>query len=166
VGFNGRGTPAHILLEQVFAAEKVKVDLVPTSGGGEIVAFALGGHVDAAIALALNPHIKSKKLRALAASSERRMDICPDVPTFEELGYKLTVPTQWQALMAPRNVPPAILEKLSFAFKKSFDDPSFKELLNSLFLSPMYKGPEATRQLVIKDYNNMARFYKTFKMEK
>jgi tripartite-type tricarboxylate transporter receptor subunit TctC len=165
VAFNGRGTPSHILLEQVFAAEKVKVDLVPTSGGGEIVAFALGGHADAAIAMALNPSIKSKKLRPLAINGERRMSICPDIPTFEELGYKVTVPTQWQGLFAPRKVPPAILEKLNYAFKKASEDPSFKQLLDTLILTPMYEGPESARQLIKRDFDNMARFYKTFKIE-
>ena len=165
VGITGVGGASHLLLQQVFASEKVEVDYVPTSGGGELVAFLLGGHVDAGIGLALNIHVKSKKLHALALNSERRMDICPDAPIFKELGYKIDVPVQWLGIYGPRNIPPAILKKLSDAFKKASEDPSFKELLNTLILTPMYEGPESARQLVNKDFDTMARLSKTFKIE-
>lgn len=164
-GTAGVGGAPHIIIEQVFASEKVKITHVPTSGGSEVVTFLLGGHVDSAMALALNPHVKTKKLRALAIGSERRMDIVPDIPTFEELGYKIEAPLQWVGIFAPRNIPPAILKKLNDAFKKASDDPSFKELLNTLVLTPMYKDPESARQLINKDFDTMARLSKTFKID-
>jgi tripartite-type tricarboxylate transporter receptor subunit TctC len=163
VGITGVGGASHILLEQVFASERVKIDFVPTSGGGELVAFVLGGHVDAGIGLALNVHIKSKKLRALGLNSDKRMEICPDVPTFKELGYKIEVPVQWLGIYGPKNIPPAILEKLSSAFKKASEGPSFKELLKTLILTPMYEGPKSAQQLINRDFDTMARLSKTFK---
>jgi len=164
-GTAGVGGAPHIIIEQVFAQEKVKITHVPTSGGSEVVSLTLGGHVDAAMAMALCPHVKSKKLRAIAIGSETRMEVAPDVPTFEEMGYKVEAPVQWVGVFAPKGIPPAIFKKLVDAFKKAAEDPSFKELLNTLVLAPMYKDPESARQLINRDFDIMARLAKTFKVD-
>ena len=155
----GAKSGQHILMEQVALAEKVKITHVPTHGGSEVVTQQLGGHVDGSLAAELAPHVRSGNVRALAVAGEKRLDSMPDVPTFTELGYKLESPL-WLGFCAPKGLDPRIIKKLHDAFKKAYEDPSFKELCATLVMTPIYRGPEAFKEMVIKDYDGQARILK------
>lgn len=155
----GARSGQHILMEQVALAEKVKITHVPTHGGSEVVSQQLGGHVDGSMAAELAPYAVAGKVRALAVAGEKRLATLPDVPTFAELGYKLESPL-WLGLAAPQGVDPRIIKKLHDAFKKAYEDPSFQELCKTLVMTPLYKGPEAFKDMVARDYDGQARILK------
>lgn len=46
-------------------------------------------------------HIKGGKLRPLAVTDSKRNPALPDVPTFEELGYKGFTAVQWYGIVGP-----------------------------------------------------------------
>ena len=55
---------------------------------------------------------KSKKLKILGIVSENRSSIIPDVPTFNELGYKNIKFIFWVGMFAPKNTPSSIINNL------------------------------------------------------
>jgi tripartite-type tricarboxylate transporter receptor subunit TctC len=57
-------------------------------------------------------YVRTGKLRALAVTTERRLDALPDIPTVGEFvpGFEASV---WFGVGAPRNTPVEIIDKLN-----------------------------------------------------
>ena len=53
------------------------------------------------------PHIRSGKMKPLAVTGLKRHPLLPDVPTFNELGYKGFDGVQWYGIVGPANLPAA-----------------------------------------------------------
>lgn len=137
----------HIDMEQITFMEKVKLTHIPVGGGSEVVPKLLGGHLDAGYTNELLPHMESGKLRGLALMGEKRFEQFPDLPTFLDLGYKVE-PMIWYGLYAPKGLDPRVLKKLSDAFTKAYEDPSFKEMCRPIYMVPLYRGPESFKAKV------------------
>ena len=78
----------------------------------------LGGQIQVAfteLATSLG-HVRSGSLRALAVTTAARTEALPDVPTLSEFipGFEAS---QWVGLVAPKETPPAIIEKLNAEIK-------------------------------------------------
>ena len=95
----------HILTEQVFAMEKVKLNHVPVGGGVEVVTKLLGGHIDAGIAAETPAQVKAGRFRGLAVQGGKPMGQFSDIPAFFEVGYKAEA-LVWIGLCAPKGVDP------------------------------------------------------------
>lgn len=149
----------HILMEQIFGGEKVRLNHIPVGGGAEATRQLLGGHLDGALTPDFIPYIKEGRARGLAIQPEKRMKAVPEIPTFTELGYKVESPN-WGGICAPPGVHPLIQKKLLEAFKKAYEDPSFQELMARLYLPTVYRGPEAFKEMVFKDFENQGRVLK------
>jgi tripartite-type tricarboxylate transporter receptor subunit TctC len=80
---------------------------------------------------ALIGYVQSGKLRALAVSTAKRLDVLPDVPTVAEFvpGYEAT---GWLGLGAPAGTPAAIIDTLNKAVAEGLADPKFKARLSEL----------------------------------
>jgi tripartite-type tricarboxylate transporter receptor subunit TctC len=156
---SGPQSAQHIFMEQVFKMEKVTLNHIPTSGGAEATRQLLGGHLEGAITPDFIPHIKSGKVRGLGLQGPRRIEWVSDIPTFYELGYKMPT-VNWMGIGAPAGLHPAILKKLSDAFKKVYDDPDFQDSMAKLYLPTVYKYSEGFRNLVFQDFDNMEKVIK------
>ena len=75
------------------------------------------------------PMLQSRKVKALAATSQRRSDVFPDVPTFVEQGFADTVADQWAGVLAPAKTPPEIVAKLNAAIVAAMNDPETRAKL-------------------------------------
>ena len=94
-----------ILASLLADASGLKIRSVPFDGSGEVMSAVLGGHIDAIFG---NPseilqQIEAKELRALAVSTEERLDSLPAVPSFTELGYDISH-SQLRAIVMPSDV--------------------------------------------------------------
>src|SRR5258708_18854125 len=58
------------------------------------------------------PHIRSGKLRALAVAKSKRLDVLPDVPSMEELGYPGFDTTMYYGAYVPAGTPRDIVERV------------------------------------------------------
>src|SRR5262249_49997900 len=70
-------------------------------------------------------HTKTRKPRALAATTATRSEALPDIPTLSEFipGFEAS---QWVGLVAPRDTSPAIIEKLNIEINAALGDPQVK----------------------------------------
>jgi tripartite-type tricarboxylate transporter receptor subunit TctC len=148
----GPGSGQHLTMEKIIRQENIKMVHVPFKGGADGVAALLGGHITASLASELAPHVVSGEARALAVLGQKRLKSLPDVPTLDELGYKIET-TLWLGIVGPRGIHPAIHKKLEETFTRVLPDPSFHETLDKLLMTPLYKNGEDFKKLVFKSYD-------------
>ncbi len=149
----------HIFMEQVFSLGKVKLNHIPVAGGIEATRQLLGGHLDGAMTPDFITYIKAGQVRGLGTQTAKRVEWVPDIPTFEEQGYKVQS-INWMGLAGPKGLHPVILKKLSDAFKKAYEDPSFKALMASLYLPVVYADSESFREMVFNDFEYQGKVLK------
>jgi tripartite-type tricarboxylate transporter receptor subunit TctC len=149
VGVPEVATVAHLNVEQLQLLGKVRFRVVNFDAPQQVPA-ALGGKVDAAVAAftAIASYVKEHKATALGVFGRRRWAVAPDVPTFKELGFDVTLPGSFGAIVAPRGTPAHIVATLNEAIKKAVAEPSFVSFAEMRGSTIDYKGPEAlTREL-------------------
>lgn len=164
-GSPGPKSEQYIFLKQIFNREKVKLRHVPFEGAAEQTTAVLGGHIDVGILSSAGvPHLQAGKLRALAVDTKERWKICPDVPTFEELGHKIEKP-KWIGVAAPAAVPERILTRLREAFSKAAQDPSFLELIRKLQMVPLHRSAAEFRDVVLRHYEIQGKFLQEVELD-
>ena len=152
-GSSGPGTLTHLAMEQLKVAGDLDIQHVAYRGIGPAITDILGGQTQAlfpGLAAAL-PHIKAGKMRPLAVTGSKRHPLLPDVPTFEELGYKGFDGVQWYGIVGPANMPPAIVATLNKAINDALADPAMRERLSGEALEPMPMTPEKFGQYMKDD---------------
>jgi len=140
----GNGTSDHLTAELFWQETKSTGLHIPYKGGAPAMTDLLGGQVDATF-MNINTglaNIKAGKLRALAITSTKRSPLLPDVPTMEELGFKGVTVYSWQAVAAPKGLPPEIKAKLQTAIVTALNDPTVKPKLLELGFEIVGNTPE------------------------
>lgn len=127
----GVGSPTHFagLLMEMMGG--VKMLHVPYKGIALVVNDLLGGQVDisASAPSAVLPHIKSGRLKVLAATSPKRLLSAPDVPTMSEMGYTGFTSGAWYVVVARAGTPPAIVNRLNTEINKALQNPATRAML-------------------------------------
>jgi tripartite-type tricarboxylate transporter receptor subunit TctC len=134
----GGGTPPHLTGELFRSRFGLDLLHVPYKGTAPAVTDLIGGQVSMTIdGLTVQlPHIKSGKLKALAAASAKRIAAIPDVPTFAELGYPDLEVSLWYSLFAPAGTPRPIVTLLNAELSKMLALPEVRQRLAELAVEP------------------------------
>ena len=84
----GNGTNFHIAVELLKNLTGVNLVHVPYRSGGAALAAVVAGEAAMSISsvIAVMPHVKSGRVRALAITSAKRSPVAPDLPTIRESG--------------------------------------------------------------------------------
>jgi len=127
---------------------------VPYKGSGPAAVDVAAGRVDIMFdaAPSLLPHIKSGKVKPIAAVGNQRNSLLPDVPTFTELGYPQMVASLWYGVMAPAGTPAPIINKLNAALNKVLAAPDMKARLAERGAAVMLGSPQDYAKFVDTDY--------------
>ncbi len=157
-GACGSGTPQHLAGEMISAQAKVALQHIPYRGCGPALVDVLGNQIASAIVTVSSamPHIKAKKMRALAVTSARRSTVLPDVPTVAEMGLPGYELDQWHGLLAPSKTPKAVIDKINADVAKIVQRPDIHEKLLQLAYSPVVSTPAEFRHLVFTDIDRFA----------
>ena len=105
------------------------------------------------------PHIKAGQVRALGVSSPVRSSLVPQLPSISEsvAGYDFT---GWVGCFVPAGTPPAIVNALNAALKKTLELPDVAARLTELTLDPWHMTPEQFAQQIRADYDKYAKVVK------
>jgi tripartite-type tricarboxylate transporter receptor subunit TctC len=127
-GSVGNGSQPHLAAEMFQHMTAVKLNHIPYKGAAPATTDLISGQIDLAFlnAPALLPHIAAGKLRALAATTMKRVEQLPDVPTLNELGLKGFDFVTWYGVTAPAGTPPAIVDRLAGVLAKVLATPEMK----------------------------------------
>ena len=161
----GNGTSDHLTAELFWQQTGTTGVHVPYKGGAPAMSDLLGGQVDATF-MNINTgitNIKAGKLRALAITSTKRSPLLPDVPTMEEAGVKNFAVYSWQAVAAPKGLPPDIKAKLHSAIVEALNDPQVKPKLLDLGFEIVGNTPE---QFTAFQASEFARWKKVIEVGK
>ena len=158
----GIGSPQHLAGELFKLVAKVDIVGVPYKGGGPAVADAIAGAVGMVVAgiPAVSQYIAAGRLRALAATSLKRSALLPDLPTVAESGYPGFDAIFWIALMAPRGVPAAIVQRLNADSNAVLRDPEIEKQFSLQGASPVGGTPAELGAYMRKDIETWARVIK------
>ncbi|MEO0003752.1 MAG: hypothetical protein RLZZ22_1444 [Pseudomonadota bacterium] len=162
---SGNGSSDHLTAELFWMQTGTSGTHVPYKGGGPAMADLLGGQVDASFQN-LNvvvPHVKAGKLKPLAITSARRSPLLPNVPTLEESGIKDANVYSWQAVAAPKGLPPDLKGKLVTALRDSINDPQIKTKFTDLGMDIVANTPE---QFATFQAGEFARWKKLIEMRR
>ncbi|MBA2779023.1 Bug family tripartite tricarboxylate transporter substrate binding protein [Billgrantia kenyensis] len=79
-----------VMLEQETGIQNVHL---PTTGGGETRTMILGGHIDLGMTLppSIVSNVNNGEVTAIGVFADERSDVLPDVPTFQEAGYDVSL---------------------------------------------------------------------------
>lgn len=147
---SGPGTPYHMAGELFKAMAGVSILHIPYKGSSGARADVLGGQVDMMFdaVTTMSGFIRSGQVKALGTTGKVRSSVLPDVPTISEAGVPGYETVIWLGLMAPKNTPPAIVNKLNAAVTKIVSSPDVRELWAKQGAIPMTMTPnEFTRFL-------------------
>jgi tripartite-type tricarboxylate transporter receptor subunit TctC len=129
-----------------------KPTLVPYRGTGPALQDLVAGQIDYMVDQSLNviPQIKAHTIKVYAIAHPTRIDSLPDVPTTKEAGTDFIF-SAWNAMVAPKDTPKDIVEKLADALSKALDDPGVQKRyaeLGSTGPQGADRGPAALQKLV------------------
>jgi tripartite-type tricarboxylate transporter receptor subunit TctC len=149
---SGNGSAQH--LAGALFEDRAKVDLlhVPYRGGGPALNDVMGGQVPlffANVASSLG-NIQAGKLRPLAVTSRTRARALPEIPTMEQAGIAGYEVLEWNPVLAPAGLTPALQTKLRDALRKATQEPEVLGRIRALSGEAFDNGSDAQIQNFLK----------------
>ena len=129
---SGNGTPQHVTSELFKTTAKLDMVHVPYKGSAPAINDVLAGHAPMMFdsTVAILPHIKAGKVRAIAVTSAKRSSQLPDVPTFAEAGLPAVESYAWYGMFAPGKTPKGLVAKINAAALKAMKAPEYQRVLD------------------------------------
>jgi hypothetical protein len=120
------------------SAAKTAIVPVPYRGSGDAARAVAGGQVQGVFAYysQAKPLVDAGQVRAIAVAGPARIPAWPDVPTFQELGYKIDF-RGYVGLAAPAKTPRPIVDQLNKALIDVTQSEAFKSRMAALGMAPM-----------------------------
>jgi tripartite-type tricarboxylate transporter receptor subunit TctC len=152
----GNGTTAHFMGELFMMMAGVELVHVPYRSS--YLPDLFGGQVQvvfSSIPQMIEP-IRSGKLRALAVTSARRLNVFPEIPAIGEVvpGYEAD---GWIGVGAPRNTPAPIVDKLNQEISAAISDASTKARLIELGIVPRTMTPGEFAKFIAAETDKWAK---------
>jgi tripartite-type tricarboxylate transporter receptor subunit TctC len=125
--------------------------LVPYRGSGPGMQDLIAGQIDLYFTTPADlPLARAGTVKAYAVTSDKRLGLAPDLPTFAEMGLPSLTFANWYGLFAPKGTPSEIIDKLNAAAAEALADPAVRSRLVALgmdFVPPEQQTPAALSAL-------------------
>jgi tripartite-type tricarboxylate transporter receptor subunit TctC len=137
-GSSGVGSGGHLATELFKHMAGIDILHVPYKGVGPATTDVLGGQIGMLLGgiSVLKTHADGGRLRGLAVSTIKRTAIAPEIPTLDEAGVKGYQSKSWNALVAPRQTPAAIVQRINTELVAVLKSPQVADQLKSLGIEP------------------------------
>ena len=161
-GSAGQGTLTHLAMEQFKVAAEFDAVHAAYRGIGPAITDLLGGQTQMMMPglAAAMPHIKGGRMVPIAVTGLKRHPLLPEVPTFEELGYKGFDGVQWYGIVGPANMPAEITRQLNAEINTALANPQLRERLAGEALEPMSMTPEQFGKFIEDDIARWSKLAK------
>jgi tripartite-type tricarboxylate transporter receptor subunit TctC len=151
-GHAGVGSISHVAGLVFNAKFGLTPNMIPYRGTGPVLQDMVAGQIDYTVDQSLNviPQIKAGTIRVYAIAAPARLTSLPDVPTTKEAGEDFIF-SAWNAMVAPKDTPRDMVEKLVGALNLALDDEKVKARyveLGSSAPQGAERGPAGLQKLV------------------
>jgi tripartite-type tricarboxylate transporter receptor subunit TctC len=158
---SGSGSMLDVYGELFMMMAGVDMVRVPYHGSPPALADLMGDRVQVvfdtfAASIAL---VRAGKLRALAVTTTTRSAALPDIPSLSDFlpGYDAS---SWEAIGAPKNTPPDIVEKLNKEINAAFVDPSMKQRFADLGRTTFVNSPAEFGKFIAEEKEKWGKVIK------
>jgi tripartite-type tricarboxylate transporter receptor subunit TctC len=161
-GSPGVGTSNHLYFEVLKDVAGLDLPHVAYKGGGPAMTDLMGGHIETLLissTLAV-PQVNGGKVKALAVTSEKRLALLPNVPTFAEAGFPKFNPQQWTGLFVPAGTPAAIVARIHAEFAKAVRSPELVARLQELSAEPVMNSQAEFTSFLINEGQTLGKLIK------
>src|SRR6266700_1628295 len=140
----GAGSTQHLAAELFKLRTATNIVHVPYKGSAPSIAALLAGEVQLSFInpVAVGPHVKSGRLRALGVAGAKRTELMPEVPTMKEAGVEGVEVPLWFGLLAPAATPRETVNALAAAVIKAAKSPDTRKRLLEQGAEPVGSTPE------------------------
>jgi tripartite-type tricarboxylate transporter receptor subunit TctC len=146
-------------MELLMARTGIKLTHVPYRGVTPALNDVVAGVVPlifTAVSVAA-PYLPDGKLRVLATTGRQRSTLLPDVPTVAESGLDGFDFKTWMALLAPKDTPQAIVERVYRSAATAVKDPSLMPQMAAGGFVPVGSTPAEFKAELARDYERIAK---------
>jgi len=147
---SGKGSSLHLSAELLKLMTKVEMVHVPYKSGGAAITALVAGEVQVYIGdmASLFQHVKTKAVRPLAVTTEKRFPLLGDLPTVSESGVPGYEASSWYGLLAPTGLPTDIANKINKEINTIMHTPSMTERMQTLGIQASTGTSEQFTQLI------------------
>ena len=132
-GSSGTGSTQHLAGALFGKISQIEINHIPYKGSGQAIIDLLAGQITMNFDTMppVLEHIRAGKLRALAISTPKRLDLLSQVPTFSEVGIQGFDVTNWYASIGPKGMAPEVVTKIDRAVRGAMSEPAIKATLDA-----------------------------------
>ena len=155
----GAGNSLHLAGELLKSRAKIDIVHVPYKGSGPALTALIGGEAPLMFASlpAVMPHVKARRLRALAVTGEQRVAGAAEIPTMMESGVRDYAVTTWYGLPMPAATPADVINKLHTVCVKVMQQPHIVKRFADEALVAMATAPTAFRGFLADEITKWSR---------
>ena len=159
----GNGTSHHLAGELFKLQTKTFITHIPYRGAGPALQDLISGQVDVMFdGLGSSAtHIRSGRIRALAAASAKRPPGFPELATAQEQGLASYQVSTWYGLFAIKGTPREIVEQMQAELRKAFAAPELQALWTASGAEPPNLYGEAFGRFVTAETRRWSEVVRT-----
>ncbi|HET7670123.1 MAG TPA: tripartite tricarboxylate transporter substrate binding protein [Burkholderiales bacterium] len=146
----GAGTTQHLAGELFKLRTGTQIVHIPYKGSAPSLTALVAGEVQLSFAntVAINQHVRSGRLRAIAVAGPKRTDLMPDVPTLTESGVGGVNVPLWFGLLAPAGTPREVIQILATGTARAARSPDLRQKLQEQGAEPVGNTPDEFARLL------------------
>jgi tripartite-type tricarboxylate transporter receptor subunit TctC len=163
---SGNGSTPHLATELFKLMTGTRMTHVPYKGGGPATIDVVAGHVSLYIMSPVQaaPHVKSRRLRALAVTSAKRDPAFPELPTIAEAGVPRYAMINWYGMLVPARTPGPVVNKLRADTVRILKLPEVSDRLATEGATVVGSTPEEFTAFLKEEMAKAARIVKAASM--
>jgi len=161
----GNGSGQHLYVELLKNAAGISLVHVPYKGAAPALQAVLSGEpgIMLDVTVAVIPHVKSGKLRALMVTGARPLEQLPGAVPFDSLFPGLGIPG-WHGIFAPGGTPQPVLDKLAADIRAVLQLPAVAGRFRELGVEPSGVSGDEFNAIVRRDYERWGEIIRANKL--
>ena len=162
-GSSGNGSAAHLTTELLKAITKTYMVHIPYRGSAPALTDLLGGHIQLLFDAPTNliQPAKTGRIRLIGVSSDRRLQVAPEVPTFIEQGLTNFTGSTRASMIAPAGTPREIVQRVSDEVSRIIRSDATRARLDAMGTFAEGSTPQACDAFIASETAKWAGVIKT-----
>jgi tripartite-type tricarboxylate transporter receptor subunit TctC len=158
----GNGSGQHLYVELLKSAAGIDLTHVPYKGAAPALQAVLSGEppIMLDVTVAVLPHVKAGKLRALMVTGSAPLEQLPGAVPFDSMFPGLGIPG-WHGIFAAGGTPKAVLDKLATDIRFALQLPAVASRFRELGVEPSGISGDEFNAIVRRDYVRWGEIIRT-----